>query len=399
MKNDKHIEDLLAFSLGMTSGEDGKMLIEKYKEAINNVTPFDMVKIEDIQFKMGLEINEIKRSINKVINIFYKSLKNYEWKQLKEGTFLYYLMLENRAFEYKLNKVKKIIKSYKDKEEQELESFKKDLISHFVEFKNFDPHYSKKENILSSYVEKKRNDSRPLKLMWSLHDDIRKKLNQLIDLLNSESSTWQDLNKEIGAYYFLVFGMIQKEELVLFPIAVSSFSDNEFIEMQAQSFEYGFPFIETPEKPLISSEAIKNDFNFKKGIIQTENSEITVEQALLIFNNLPVDITFVDETDTVKFYSNPKDRIFPRSPAIIGRKVQNCHPPESVHVVEDIISAFKKGERDLAQFWLELNGKFLLIQYFAIRDNAGKYVGVLEVSQDVTEIRKLEGERRLLQWQ
>lgn len=399
MKNDKHIEDLLAFSLGMTSGEDGKMLIEKYKEAINNVTPFDMVKIEDIQFKMGLEINEIKRSINKVINIFYKSLKNYEWKQLKEGTFLYYLMLENRAFEYKLNKVKKIIKSYKDKEEQELESFKKDLISHFVEFKNFDPHYSKKENILSSYVEKKRNDSRPLKLMWSLHDDIRKKLNLLIDLLNSESSTWQDLNKEIGAYYFLVFGMIQKEELVLFPIAVSSFSDNEFIEMQAQSFEYGFPFIETPEKPMISSEAIKNDFNFKKGIIQTENSEITVEQALLIFNNLPVDITFVDETDTVKFYSNPKDRIFPRSPAIIGRKVQNCHPPESVHVVEDIISAFKKGERDLAQFWLELNGKFLLIQYFAIRDNAGKYVGVLEVSQDVTEIRKLEGERRLLQWQ
>ena len=79
--------------------------------------------------------------------------------------------------------------------------------------------------------------------------------------------------------------------------------------------------------------------------------------------------------------------------------MQNCHPPESVHVVEDIISAFKKGERDLAQFWLELNGKFLLIQYFAIRDNAGKYVGVLEVSQDVTEIRKLEGERRLLQWQ
>jgi hypothetical protein len=399
MKNDKHIEDLLAFSLGMTSGEDGKMLIEKYKEAIANVTPFDMVKIEDIQFQMGLEINEIKKNINKVINIFYKSLKNYEWNQPKEGTFLYCLMLENRAFEYKLNKVKKIIKSYKDKEEQELKLFKKDLISHFEEFKNFDPHYSKKENILSSYVEKKRNDSRPLKLMWSLHDDIRKKLNLLIDLLNSESSTWQDLNKEIGAYYFLVFGMIQKEELVLFPIAVSSFSDNEFIEMQAQSFEYGFPFIETPEKPMISSEAIKNDFNFKKGIIQTENSEITVEQALLIFNNLPVDITFVDETDTVKFYSNPKDRIFPRSPAIIGRKVQNCHPPESVHVVEDIISAFKKGERDLAQFWLELNGKFLLIQYFAIRDNAGKYVGVLEVSQDVTEIRKLEGERRLLQWQ
>jgi len=185
MINDKHIEDLLAFSLGMTSGEDGKMLIEKYKEAIENVTPFDMVKIEDTQFQMGLSIDEIKKSINKVINIFYKSLKSYEWEQPKQGTFLYYLMLENRAFEYKLNKVKKIIKNYKGREEQNIESFKKDLINHFKEFKNFEPHYTKKENILSSYVEKKRDDSRPLKLMWSLHDDIRKKINLLIDILNS----------------------------------------------------------------------------------------------------------------------------------------------------------------------------------------------------------------------
>ena len=358
-----------------------------------------MVKIEDTQFQMGLSIDEIKKSINKVINIFYKSLKSYEWEQPKQGTFLYYLMLENRAFEYKLNKVKKIIKNYKGREEQNIESFKKDLINHFKEFKNFEPHYTKKENILSSYVEKKRDDSRPLKLMWSLHDDIRKKINLLIDILNSESSHWQDLNKEIGAYYFLVFGMIQKEELVFFPIASGTFSDDEFLEMHVQSFEYGFPFIETPEKPKLKSELLRDNFINKDGFIQAENSEITVDQALAIFNYLPVDITFVDENDTVKFYSNPKDRIFPRSPAIIGRKVQNCHPPESVHVVEDIVNAFRKGERDVAQFWLELNGKFLLIQYFAIRDNAGKYGGVLEVSQDVTEIRKLKGERRLLQWQ
>jgi len=166
----------------------------------------------------------------------------------------------------------------------------------------------------------------------------------------------------------------------------------------------GFPLTKTsnrvsPEKPKLKSELLRDNFINKDGFIQAENSEITVDQALAIFNYLPVDITFVDENDTVKFYSNPKDRIFPRSPAIIGRKVQNCHPPESVHVVEDIVNAFRKGERDVAQFWLELNGKFLLIQYFAIRDNAGKYGGVLEVSQDVTEIRKLKGERRLLQWQ
>ncbi len=397
-KINRKLSDLLEFSLGMTSGEDGKMLIEKYKESIENVTPFDMVKVEDIQFKMGLDIDEIKKSINKVINIFYKSLKNYEWGQPKEGTFLYYLMLENRAFEYKLNKVKKIIKDYKGREEQELKSFRSDLISHFKEFKNFEPHYVKKETILSSYIEKKRNDSRPLKLMWSLHDDIRKKLKLLLDLLLSDLSTLQELNKEIGAYYFLVFGMIQKEELVLFPIASKSFSEEEFMEMHIQSFEYGFPFIEKPVKPDNKTKEKQNMFNYNKGLIQTENSEMTVEQALLLFNNLPVDITFVDENDTVKFYSNPKDRIFPRSPAIIGRKVQNCHPPESIHIVEEIIEAFKKGKRDVAQFWFELNSKLLFIQYFAIRNAGGKYCGVLEVSQDVTDIKKLSGERKLLEW-
>lgn len=395
----KHQEDLLAFSLGMMSGEDGTELIEKYKAAIEKVTPLDMVMLEDTQFRMGIGVTEIKKTINKVINVFFKSLKSFQWEKPKEGTFLYFLMLENRAFEFKLNKVKQILKSYKGREELDLKDLKKELLNHFVEFKQFEDHYVKKENILSSFIEKKREDYRPLKVMWSLHDDIRKKINLLIGLLTSEESPWQALNKEIGAYYFLVFGMIQKEELVLYPIASKTFSEDELNDMHIQSFEYGFPFIETPVNPDTEMKEKQSSFNYNKGLIQTENSEITVEQALLLFNHLPVDITFVDENDTVKFFSNPKDRLFPRSPAIIGRKVQNCHPPESVHVVEGIIKAFKNGDREMAQFWLELNNRFILIQYFAVRNNENKYYGVLEVSQDVTEIKNLKGERRLLEWE
>ena len=395
----KHEEDLLAFSLGMMNGEDGKTLIEKYKEAIENVTPFDMLKMEDVQFRLGIKVDEIKKNINKVINVFYKSLRDYHWEKPKEGTFLYYLMLENRSFEYRLNKAKKILRSYKGREELELESLKRELHQYFLEFKEFEGHYLKKENILAPYMEKKRNDSRPLKLMWSLHDDIRKKTALIIKLLQSTQSTWPDLNKEIGAFYFLVFGMIQKEELVMFPVASSSFSNKEFNEMHLQSFDYHFPYIETPVKPEASIGEKQDEFNISKdGLIIADNSRLTIEQALLLFNNLPVDITFVDETDTVKFYSNPKDRIFPRSPAIIGRKVQNCHPPESIHMVEEIIDAFKKGKRDIAQFWFELNNKLLFIQYFAVRNAGGKYYGVLEVSQDVTAIKKLDGERKLLEW-
>ena len=126
---------------------------------------------------------------------------------------------------------------------------------------------------------------------------------------------------------------------------------------------------------------------------------MSVEQALLVFNALPVEITYVDENDTVQYFNRGKDRIFPRSPAVVGRKVQNCHPPESVHIVNEIVETFRSGKKEKAEFWIQMKGKFVLISYFALRNQNGEYKGVLEVSQDVTAIRALEGEKRLLDWE
>jgi PAS domain S-box-containing protein len=126
---------------------------------------------------------------------------------------------------------------------------------------------------------------------------------------------------------------------------------------------------------------------------------MSAEQALFIFNTLPVDITFVDENDKVRFFNRAKERLFPRSPAIVGRAVQNCHPPESVHLVEKIIESFRLGKKDRADFWIQMKGMFILIQYYAIRNEEGEYKGVLEVSQDVTDIRRLEGQKRLPDWE
>jgi hypothetical protein len=131
--------------------------------------------------------------------------------------------------------------------------------------------------------------------------------------------------------------------------------------------------------------------------LEFKTGHLTPEQLNLLLRYLPVDITFVDENDNVCFYSEG-DRIFPRSPGIIGRKVQNCHPPDSVSVVENILSEFRAGNKDRARFWLQLNGKFIFIQYLAVRDQDDHYRGVLEVTQDITELRELEGERRLLDW-
>lgn len=125
---------------------------------------------------------------------------------------------------------------------------------------------------------------------------------------------------------------------------------------------------------------------------------LTLKQINLMLEHLPVDLSFVDESDEVRYYSDTADRVFPRSPGVIGRKVQNCHPPKSVHIVEKILDAFKAGSKDVAEFWIQLHGKFVHIRYFALRDRDGNYKGTLEVSQDVTNIRNLEGQRRLLDW-
>lgn len=401
--NEKRVEKLLAFSLGMMSGENGKMLLEKYKEAIENVTPHDMLLLEDKQIQMGIKPKAIKKDVDKVINIFFNKLKEYSWEKPKEGTFLYFLMLENRAYEFKLNGVKKIIKSYKGHESSNFNHLRNDLVGSFEEFQEFESHYVKKENILFPFLEKKWSSYRPLTVMWSLHDDIRKKLKQIIGILKSETSSWADLNKEIGAYYFLVFGMIQKEDLIVYPVASETVSDDEWREMHSQSFEYPFPFIESPSMPESIKEIVSEE---QTGISQidgnltlkSETGELNFEQILLLLNNLPVDITFVDENDKVKFFSRPEERFFPRSPAIIGRAVQNCHPPESVHIVEKIVASFKNGEKDNAKFWIELKDRFILIQYFALRNDKNEYKGIVEVSQDVTGIRALKGEQRLLDW-
>ena len=136
----------------------------------------------------------------------------------------------------------------------------------------------------------------------------------------------------------------------------------------------------------------------KEGVTLSEG-KLTGEQIDLMLKNLPFDITFVDENDEVRYYSATDDRIFPRSPSIIGRKVQNCHPPKSLDIVNKIVTSFKKRERDSAEFWIQMEGTFIHIRYFPLYNANGEYRGVIEVSQEVSDIRELEGEKRLLDWE
>lgn len=340
----ERVNELLSFSLGMINGENGKKLIEKYKSVIESITPHEMIALEEEQLKMGISPAHIKKSIGKVINSFYKSLTGYKWDKPEEEGFLYFMMQENRELEKRLAGIKTVLKEFDPNTAESPDILKRKLTPLFVDLMKFDAHYVKKENILFPYLEKFWDNYRPLKVMWSLHDDIRNSLKEILNLLQDRWSSWNDLNREIGNYFFLTFGMIFKEELIIFPVAWETVEQKYWDEMHVKSFEFPFPFIETPERPEV---IIKHGNRDPGSVFVTDTGTLNFEQLEALFGCLPMDITVVDENDTVVYFTHSSDRIFPRSSAIIRRQVQNCHPPESVHVVEKIIDSFKKGEKRL----------------------------------------------------
>lgn len=199
--------------------------------------------------------------------------------------------------------------------------------------------------------------------------------------------------------------LIFLEEKILYPTSAKKLSNMEWAKIKKGESDIGYAWI-SPSNLWDAKLAEKQSQSGKDKLMPEESDhrvhlshgKLTSDQINLLLKNLPVDITFVDENDTVRYFSDSKDRIFSRSRAIIGRQVQNCHPPKSVHIVEDILKNFKEKKKDCAEFWINLKGRLVHIRYFALYDENGKYKGVIEVSQDITGIKNLKGERRLLDW-
>ena len=263
-------------------------------------------------------------------------------------------------------------------------------------------HYRRKENLLFPYFEK--NDlPGPPTVMWGKHDEVRQLLK---GTLEGFEQVKQFSAGEASAYNkFSVIPltdaleeMVYKEEKILLPTALNLLKEQDWYDIYLQSDEYGFclyspEFIWTPEglDTMTSVQSLA-----PSGRIQMPTGSFGLEELIQTFSILPFDITFVDKDDTVRYFSPGKNRIFERSRAILGRKVQYCHPPKSVHIVNKIVNDFKEGKQDRAKFWINMGGKFVYIVYYAVRSENGEYLGTVEVTQDLTEIRQLEGERRLL---
>jgi len=186
-----------------------------------------------------------------------------------------------------------------------------------------------------------------------------------------------------------------KEENILFPTALKLITDKEWQEIKASMDHLGYCYF-TPKEAISMKVELVKEIKEPGAEITLETGSMTKEELEAVLNTLPVDLTFVDTEDTVRYFSQSRERIFPRAKAVIGRKVQQCHPQESIHKVNQILDDFRSGQRDVAEFWIQLKEQLIYIRYFAIRDKNKKYLGCLEVTQDITDIKKIEGEKRLL---
>ena len=390
----ERVNRLFELACRLIDGENGNLLIAEFKPFIEKVTAAEAMQILDRLLLQEYPLNTVKRNVGKIINVFYKSLNGHTWDKPGEGHFLYYLMLENREVEQVIAKARPAIKAILKGEGADQELTLADLRTFINRLKDYELHYIKKENILFPYLEKSFEQHRCLQLMWSFHDDFRHSLKALGLLLQSQKPDKESLNKELGRLFFVIFPVIFREEQIVFPVAFHVLREDSWIEMLKQSFEIGWCYGIKPLKKENSGESQLNT----GGMINLGTGFLSPGQLVLLFNNLPVDITYVDMNDEVRYFSGAIHRIFPRSKAIIGRKVQNCHPPESVHVVNEIIDAFRSKKKDHADFWIQAKGRFIHIRYFALRNEKSEYMGTIEVSQDISEIRKLDGERRLLDW-
>ena len=277
--------------------------------------------------------------------------------------------------------------------------------AHLNELMDVDKHYRRKENLLFPYFEKKDMPGPPA-VMWGKHDEVREYLKETIYGLSQITGITAG---EAKAYLLLAIlptmeaieEMIYKEEKILFPTALDLLTEQEWYEIYIQSDEIGY-CIYVPEFEWMPEGGIHQTIQkaqAKGDRIQMPSGSFNLEELISAFKTLPVDLTFVDKDDVVRYFSPGEKRIFDRTRAILGRKVQYCHPPKSVHIVNKIVSDFKSGKQNAARFWINLDGKFIHIAYYAMRSEKGEYLGTLEVTQDLTELRQLQGDHRLLSYE
>jgi len=390
----ERLDALKAIILELHDGAEPEGLGRRFSELIADVDVGEIAQMEEQLIREGLLVSEVQRLCDLHVGVFRDSLDGGGEAEAPPGHPVHTYMSENEVITALAEELASLSAGGRS-EGGGADLDRADVV--LARLSGIDTHYARKENQLFPYLER-HGITGPSRVMWGVHGEIRGMLKAARGAV--EKGDAAAFLVEAPRLARAVGEMVYKENRILLPLALQTLSDEEWREIRRGEGAIGHPFAAPgngwPEaiQEQTAPEPLSVGGEERLGL---DTGHPTLEQVNLMLTHLPVDLSLVDENDTVVYYSEGRERIFPRSPGVIGRKVQNCHPEKSLHMVDAILEAFRKGTEEVAEFWITMNGRFLHIRYFALRDAAGTYRGCLEVTQDVTNIRALSGERRPLQ--
>ena len=380
----KRQEQLKSLIQRLHRGEDRAAVEAEFKRDFAYVTGAEIAQMEYNLVQDGVSVEEIQSLCDVHASLFQGSLAELHQDVLTVNPIT---MFEDENAEFSAL-VDKAIK-FKQETNKSISVVKPFLLDLIEKFRLIDTHYSKKENVFFPFLEKHGIETIP-QVMWGVDNQVREKLKDSFIALNSSD----DVNSIMDKFYQMVDmvkEMITKENMILFPLLRDTLTENDFKAI-AQS-------LENPEAGVYQSKDEVNptfeEVDSVDGDIRMSLGHLSTTEVNAILNTLPFDMTFVDANDRVKYVSQGKERIFDRPASVIGRPVHLCHPPQSVHVVMNIVEDLRSGKKEHEDFWINFRGKFVFIRYYAVRGEAGEYLGCIEVTQEISEIRSLEGEKRL----
>lgn len=382
------------------AGKDANEVKGRFAKLIEGVSPSEISEMEQALIMEGMPVTEVQRLCDVHAAVFKGSIEEIHHPDEIPGHPVHTFKLENREIEKLINdKIKPQIEEFRANDSNE-NIFK--LLEGINMLWDIDKHYSRKENLMFPYLEK-YGITAPPKVMWGVDDEIREGIKETKKFLVNYKGNKEEVIKKLEETINKALEMVFKEESILFPMALDTLIEDEWIKILNESDEIGYCLTEPlgKWKPARANVEPKNEEKLgdenTKGYIKFDTGILSAKEINGIFNHMPFDITFIDKDDIVKYFTMGKERIFARTKAVIGRKVQNCHPPASVHIVEKMLEDFKSGKKDHEDFWILMGNLYVYIRYFAVRDENGTYLGTMEVTQNIQLIKELKGEKRLVE--
>lgn len=397
----KKLKELI---LTLHNGRDQDSVREELQSTLKQIPYGEVVEVEQELISEGLPIEEVLKLCDAHSAVLQGNIELNAKKSIPQGHPIDVFQRENIELLNATAEARRLLLEIDQSESYQVEEKILMLRGLFNLLFDVDKHYQRKEYLLFPFLEQK-GITGPPKVMWGKHDEIRGLIKGTIEILQQPGLSREDLlaasTLVIEPALFGIEDMTIKEEQILLPMAMDKLTETEWDEVSRQSIEIGFCIYDPAFLWKYDSSQLQDATSEqvqRTGRIQLPSGSMNPEELLAILNCLPVDMTFVDKDDKVKYFSQGAKRIFQRNRAILNRDVRHCHPPASAHIVDKIIDDFKSGRQNRAPFWINMKGKMIHIEYFALRNENSEYLGILEVSQDVTRYRELQGEKRILSY-